>query len=242
MASEFRPPTPEEIAAGIFQSGRTPEQFMGMLEITQQGIEQGNIRTDLSCWEHKERFFEMAQRMYVRNDGMRFQDVEGGIHEGKCESPLCVRMQQAYFELLKPSQDEDAPQVAEALAELERELMIGAEIEDLTGISSGFYDPDTGETLPVAKAVDITGKCRLAEVDQAMLVYFKPLKGTMVDIREGRSTGGGSSVVFGLNSDIFTPTDPVFSRQAGWMKIDSQFLHAIINANAPQLPQPEAKQ
>lgn len=33
MASEFRPPTPEEIAAGIFQSGRTPEQFIGMPKI-----------------------------------------------------------------------------------------------------------------------------------------------------------------------------------------------------------------
>ena len=241
MASEFRPPTPEGVAAGIFQSGRTPEQFMGILETMQQGVEEGVIRTDLTCWDHKERFFDMAQRMYVQNDGLRFKDAEIGIHEGQCESPLCVRMQQAYFELLKPSQNEDAPQVAEALADLERELMTGVEIEDLVGIPSGFYDSDTGETLSVAKAVDITAKCRLSEGDQATLVYFKPLKGTMVDIREGHSTGGGSSVAFGLNSDIFTPTDPVFNRQAGWMNIDPQFLHAIINANAPQLSQPEAK-
>jgi len=54
----------------------------------------------------------------------------------------------------------------------------------------------------------------------------------MVDIQEHDS--GKISVAFRLNSDIFTPEDPVFQNRANAMKIDPQFLHAIIIANAPQ--------
>lgn len=234
MASEFRPPTPEEIASGIFKSGRTPEQFMGIIETVQQGIKEGVVRTDLSCWEHKERFFEMAQRMYVQNGEMRFKDVEIGIHEGQCESSLCVRMAQAYFELLRPSQAEDSPQVAVALESLEKELMMGRERADLVGEPSGYYDSDTGETLKVVKAVDITDKCRLEQGSEALLVYIRSVKGYMVDIREYSVDGGRSGVAFRLNGNMFVPEDLVFRRSVDSMRIDPKFLHAIIVANAPQ--------
>lgn len=238
MASEFRPPTPEEIASGIFQSGRTLDQFMALGEVVEQGVEEGAIRTDLSCWEHKERFFDMAQRMYVRNEGAKLKDVEIGIHMGQCESPLCVRMQQAYFELLKPSQVEDSKRVADALVELEKELMQGKERADLKGKPSSFYDSDTEETLNVIKAVDITDKCRLGqEGSEALLSYLTPVKGIMVDIQEHSVAGGIAKVAFRLNSSIFVPEDPVFRRSADSMGIDPKFLHAIILANSPQAPQ-----
>jgi len=67
---------------------------------------------------------------------------------------------------------------------------------------------------------------------EILLVYTNPLKGIMVDIQEHDS--GKISVAFRLNSDIFTPEDPVFQNRANAMKIDPQFLHAIIIANAPQ--------
>lgn len=241
MASEFRPPTPEEIASGILKSGRTPEQFMGMLETTNQGIEEGVIRTDLNCWEHKERFFEMAKRMYVQNGKIGFKDVEIGIHEGQCQSPLCARMQQAYFELLRPSKADDSPQIAVALKELEMELITGKERLDLRGELSDYYDSDTGKTLRISKAVDITDKCRLEQRGKAILVYIKPVKGTMVEIQENNSKGVRASVAYRLNSDIFTPEDSVFKMRAKSMGIDPQFLHKIIVANAPDIPQQKRK-
>lgn len=228
MSAEYQKPSFNEIANGILKAGETPESFVGMLNGMEKLIGEGKLRTDLTCWEHKIHFFEMAKRVYVDNGFTDFNDCEIGIHEGQCESPLCLKMNQVYYKVLKPSQEEDSPRIAQFLAELEKELMLGKEIKDLRRKDGGFYDSDTGKTLKIEKAVDITDKC-CVEKGKALLVYMRPVKGIMVDIKYDNS-----GVAYSLNSEIFTPEDLVFQRKANMMKIDPQFLHAIIIANAPQ--------
>lgn len=236
MPGEFKPPTATQILKGIVQTGVTPEEIASQLRGIQEDIEVGVFRTDLSCWETKELFFDMAQRMYVEDKGFRNRDAEIGIHLGGCKSPLCRRMQQAYYEILRPSQETDAPYVAEALTALEQELMSGTEIEDLVGKPTDFKDSDTGEALSVIKAVEITRKCKVPEGDQVLLVYFEPIEGMMVEIRGGNPTNGIIQVSFILNDDVLTPADIVFGSHAEAIGIDPKFFHAIVYANAPRSP------
>lgn len=178
----------------------------------------------------------MARRMCAEGDEKVYiKDAEIGIHFGNCRSPLCCSMKRVYSELLRPSTVDDSDKIKRALLDLEHELMEGKEVRSLRGKPSHFYDPVTGEQLKLARAFDITEKCRLSVEDKALLVYINSLTGMMVNLQE-ISQGKIMNAGFNLNSELFTPHDLIFKRYANSMGIDSQFLHAVIFANVPKVP------
>lgn len=231
MSHEFQIPASEEILKSILRTGRTPQQIQATLDIANQAIEEGRMRTDLTCWEQKNRFFDMAKRMYVDNDGMRPKDLEIGLHWGSCHAPLCRRTAQAYYEVLKPSTDEDSPKIAEFLTDLETELMVGKEITELKGKDTNYYDPNTGRPCTIAKAVDITDKCLIDKGCKGILVYMAFSDGMAIDIQLHDKEGLSASCGFRLNN--FLAPDNSLEVTGELLGIDQQFLNAVVLANAP---------
>lgn len=243
MSGEYIAPTAEEIAQGILDSGRTPKQFIAMLNVMQSGISTEVIRNNIGCWENKKMWFEMARTMYVGNEGLVFKrDAEIGIHMGGCRAPTCLELQKAYFEVLKPSAVEDSRKIARFLDRLEKRLLRGRLRPSLTGKPSYIYDSATGESLDIVKAVDITHLCRPADGgSHGILVYTLPQRGPHVEIFStypgtNPNTLIGSSLSYYLDSEIFNPEDEVLRRFDKLnFQMDPYLLQEIILANAPSL-------
>lgn len=243
MHKEFIPPTAQELANGIISSGRTPQQFVEMLDVMQSGVSNGTIRNIISCWENKKMWFEMARSMYVGTEGpVLKRDAATGIHLGGCDAPTCLELQRAYFEVLRVSTPEDCQRIANFLDRFERRLVEGRLRPSLTGKPAGCYDSATGESLRIIKAVDITHWCRPTdEGGHAILVYSLPQRGTRVEIFStypGTKPNKlfGSSVAYGLDSSIFNPEDVVFKRfSRSNFQMDPYLLHEMIIANAPAI-------
>lgn len=226
------PQEPAEIAAEILSTGRTPEQFLGMLDVVGAGIENGVLREQISCFEHKSGFFEMARRFYVDSGEPRMSDAELGMHEGSCESPICAKLTETYWNVLRTSSAEDSANIAEQLDSLEADLLRGILREDLIGQRSGLYDSDTDRTLPIAKAVDITGLC-MPQDGEVVLIYTQPVAGTRVDIDMG-----GSRVGYFVKDEggLMDPEDALFVMRARRVGIDPRLLLEAVLLNAPEEP------
>ncbi|MCJ7804308.1 hypothetical protein MUP35_01040 [Patescibacteria group bacterium] len=232
MVTERNIPTPEEIITGLLR-GHKSEELMHEFCLINKGIKEGSIRTKISCWDHVVGFFEMANRMYVKNGEMRLSDAELGIHQESCKSPVCRKLLKSYFEVLKPSQEKDAALISQHLQSLIREIMIGKPRPDLEGGKSIFFDSQTGADLFVTKAVEITDKCEEQKPKaQITLSYVEYSGGMMVDIKQA-DPHPSSSQAFPV-SQTFSPKDEAFQVRASVIGIDPELLYDIILVNAPQ--------
>ncbi len=229
MPKEFDVPEPGSILKGILASGRTLEQFAAINDVIYAGRENGTIRSKISCWEHREQFFAMADRIYVKNGKMELKDAESGIHEGQCRSPICLRLTQAYFETLRPSTEEQSEQMREFLVGLRKELVTGREIKDLKGKPSGYSDLNTDSHLVIDKAVDISHLCQCQEGDESRLTYYSDHGGPGVRFSVKHKNGAEPSIFFYLGG--FQPDD--IALQAEFMGIDTKILYEIAHVNAP---------
>lgn len=244
MTAEWSGPTPQEILGGMFQAGRTSQEVMYGLGLVNKGIKEGEIRTKISCWDHVRGLFEMANRMYVQNEGMMLTDAELGIHQAQCESPICGRLSRAYFEILRPSQESDSASIARQLQELASDIMLGKPRPDLEGKESMFYDSQTGADLFEVKVVEITDKCIVdKKMDKAMrkatkgkrevlLCYVPYSGGMMCDIKENYG-GSGMSQTFNISRKLSPDMQSAFEHRVSIIGIDPELFQAIIVANAP---------
>lgn len=229
MPKEFGVPEPGDILKRILASGRTPQQFAAMNDVIYAGRENGTIRSSISCWEHREQFFEMADRVYVKNGKAELKDAEAGMHEGQCKSPICLRLARAYFETLSPSTEEQSEQMREFLVGLRKELITGREIGDLKGKPSRYSDSITDNLLIIDKAVDISHLCQCQKGDEARLTYYSDHGGPGVRFSIRHTNGVEPSIFFYLGR--FQPDE--IALQAEFMGIDPKILHEIVYVNAP---------
>lgn len=223
MPKEFNVPEPGEILKGILVSGRTLKQFAAMNDVIYAGRENGTIRSKISCWEHREQFFAMADRMHVKNGKVELKDAEAGIHEGQCKSPICLRLAQAYFETLSPSTEEQSEEMREFLIGLRRELITGKEIEGVRGKSVG--DPP----LLIEKAVDISHLCVCQNNDDVRITYLSNKDDLVIRFSIDHNNSSGTSILFGMRG--LQPED--ISSPASFMGIDQNILHEIAHVNVP---------
>lgn len=243
MSAEWVGPTPQEILLGMFQAGRTVEQLVYGFDLINKGLNEGEIKAKISCWDNVKGFFEMADRFYVKNGGVMLSDAQLGIHIGQCKSPLCRRLSQSYFEVLRPSDEADSERIAHQLRKLAKDILLGKARTDLEGRKSMYYDSQTGEDLFEAKVVDITDKCIVdQETDRQMrgftegerevlLAYVPYSQGMLCDIKENYG-GLGTSQAF--NVEKLSPDDEAFRIRASIIGIDPELFQAIIIANKPQ--------
>lgn len=246
MTTEWTGPTPQEILEGMFQAGRTRWEVMCGLGLINESIKEGEIRTEIGCWDHIKGFFEMANRMYVQNEGMMLTDAELGIHQAQCESPICSRLSRAYFETLRPSQESDSPSIAKQLKELASDIMLGKPRPDLEGKESMFNDSQTGADLFEVKVVDITDKCIVDEeagkamrketnVKREVLLCYVPYSGGILCHIKEKYGGSGVSQAFNISRKLSPDMQSAFECRAYIVGIDPELFQAIIIANAPQL-------
>lgn len=229
MSKEFDIPEPRAILKGILASGRTLEQFAAMGTVISTGIENGTIRNKISCWEHREQFFEMADRVYVKNGKVELKDAEAGIHEGQCRSPICLRLTQAYFETLKPSTEEQSEEIRDFLVGLRKELVTGREIKELKGKPGGFSDSSNNPML-IEKAVDISHLCQGREGDESRLTYYSDHGGPGVRFSK-KNKSGSESIIFYQMAEL-RPDDLVYAGEL--MGIDGMILHEVVHVNSPE--------
>lgn len=233
MSHEFSIPSQQDLFSRIIRTGRTPQQFLDMIDVLQGGLENGVIRSEISCWENKEAVLDIIRRSYDSRtiDGLR--DAESGIHMARCDAPTCGRLAQAYFERPDADTEEDLIRVgAEYVEHVAREVVTGIDLPHLIGKEVGYYDPSTGLMLPVVKAVDITHLCRPEENVSKQLRYINPRAGLAVNVQRT-----GPLVDFGVLLPIHTlePSDGSFMMHARVNKVDPNMLFEIIHANAPQV-------
>lgn len=232
--SELNFPTPSEIIEEMLGAGKSPNQIIGGLAMVMRGIEEGEIRTKIGCWENIRAFFEMAQRMYVQNGNMALGDAEIGIHIGSCDSPVCKNLVGSYYGVLRPSSEEDSQQIYKHLQDVAQEIILGKPLPELENQFSGWYDGQTKRRLKVLRAVDITDKCILRDrVKQVNLQYIKDRKGLIVFITQG-SDEHSMSRGHRINSD-FSPYDKALNIDASLAGIDTEFLYVVMLANAPKI-------
>jgi len=189
----------------------------------------------------------MAERMYVQNEGFMLSDAELGIHQGQCESPICRKLAQAYFEILRPSDEADCEQIAQELQQLAEAIMLGKPRPELEGKESMFFDSQTGADLFEVKVVDITDKCIVDEEFAAamkkatdggerevFLCYIPYSGGMMCDIKDGYG-GSFTSQSFNISRELSPDMKEAFEHRARLVGIDPELFQAIILANAPKL-------
>lgn len=234
MSDEFEHPSLQDLVQRIINSGRTSQQFVDTLDVLRTGIERGGINPNISCYEHKTRWFEMARRFYVQNDyRVPIEGAELGMHEANCKAPTCKRLLKEYFSLTETTED-DSPQISTFLDDLEKELVAGKVREDLIGTYSGVIDSDTDERLPIVQAVDISHHCILEDGYEGVLTYTKPQKGIRVNIEVRQNDRVATHIAFFLGSSLLQPEGEVFIASADRLGIDSHILFDIVNANAPK--------
>lgn len=232
MSSEFEVPSLQDLAQRIINAGRTPRQFVDTIDVIRSGIETGGLNPNISCYEHMTRWFEMTRRFFVQNNYKSpIKDVELGIHEANCETPICKRLTKEYFSLTETT-EEDAPRISTFLDNLEIELVTGKVREDLIGTASGLIDSDTDDRLSLIQAVDISHHCVL-EDEEGVLTYTKPQRGIRVNIELRQKDRVSVYVGYFLGSSMFQPENEVLIAQAERLGIDPHILFDIVNANAP---------
>lgn len=104
-------PNAEEMVNGWLRDGRTLEGAQSLLEVVEKGNENGYLRDDIPCQEYRERFLDMAECMYVRNEpptSRPIKDYELGAHEARCEDENCQLLSRIYWLILRPSRPEQA--------------------------------------------------------------------------------------------------------------------------------------
>ncbi len=230
MSPEWQVPEPDDIYRGFLETGKSPFEFFGAAAYVETKIKEGEVRTDINCLEHIQGFFEMANRMYVQNGPMDIKDAEIGIHMAACDSPLCKKCGQAYFEILRPSQESDAPAIKEKLKALAEEIFLGKTRSDLEGRKSMFYDAQTGSDLFETKIVDITDKITGKKNDREILLCYVPHSGGIIcDIKDS-----GVSQSFEVTRDLKSGIPDGFSHRAKIVGIEENLFRAIILANSPK--------
>ena len=230
----FIPPSPEEIINGMFAAERTPEQVFGALSIVYRGIKEGEISTQISCWENIQSFFNMAYRMYVKNEGMSLEDAETGIHLATCKSPICRRLTQVYFQTLRLSKASESKEIFAQLRSLAQGIILGKPLPELKGKDSGYYDSDIG-SLKILKAVDITDKCvPQGNKERVSLRYIKDSSSYVVIIMCEFDEGGSISTGFRIDEKLNINKNEGLHLEANQAGIDPELLCVIILANAPQ--------
>jgi len=125
MSEEFGPSNYVKIAEGLInRPGGSPEGFIAVEEIFDKAVERGIIRSEISCEEIRREWFISARSTYVDNNPEpRFPiDAETSLHLGGCNAPICLKLSQVYWQVLRPSQPEDSGAIAEYLDRLETEI------------------------------------------------------------------------------------------------------------------------
>ena len=237
MPKDFIQPSPEDLLKGMLVA-HSLDELNDIAKDIAYGAAELLLRDEIDCFEHKEGFFEMAERVYVQNGEPKLEDVELGMHEATCQSPVCQRISQVYFDDLRSSTPDDSARIAKLLADLKVELVTGKPRPELEGEPSGVYDSDTGKVLPIAKAVEITDLCErgIIGADIALLTYVVAHRGVRVDIKQGLpgTVVVGASYFLETNG-IFQPDNPSLIGKAASMGIDPRILHELAFANAPAL-------
>jgi len=235
MPKERPLPTPEQIIDGLLNNGRSPEQIAGFFGLINHGIHEGTIRAQISCWEYVKGFFNMAVRRFVHDDDVIvLSDAELGIHQGSCKSPVCARLTDTYFGMLRGSQAEDGPSIHRKLRLLALDVILGKPRPDLEGKKTLYYDSLTGEDLITEKAVEITDKCIAGDtVKEVILSYFRSSDGMIAEVKLNLDGHSDMSNTVRLDH-TFKPQSEGLLSASGLIKMDSELLHAIIIANRPR--------
>jgi len=231
MSQEWQAPGPDDIYKGMLESGRSPFEFFAAAKVVEMAIDNGEVRTKIDCLEHIQGFFEMANRMYIKNSAMDMKDAELGIHMASCRCPLCKKLGQFYFEELRVSSESDSPQILSKLQSLAKEIMLGKERHELVGRKSKFYDSVTGGDLFETKVVEITDKCIDAnQKDRQILLCYIPYSGgTMIEVQDSVV-----SQVFNIEGDLMSGVTKDLEHRARVVGMDPNLFRAIIIANSPK--------
>ena len=131
MSNEFESPSADEIAQGLInRPGGSIEGLNSLTDVLSDGIENGVIRTEISCEEARVEWLTTARRMYVENSsGPRFPiDAEVGIHTGACNTDECRKLVQTYWQVLRPNVLSGV-EIAEVLDRLQEEIQSSEDTE-----------------------------------------------------------------------------------------------------------------